>query len=341
MLRYVAMRLLWMIPMLLFISALIFAIIQLPPGDYLTTQVFELEQQGQATAQAKAQFLRTEYNLDRPLHEQYLIWLGLMEGSRGYSGLLQGDWGQSFEFQKPVADIVAHAIGPTIAINALAVLVIYFVAVPLGVLAAVRKNSVIDGTISTLIYVAMAIPGFLLALLLLYYANRVFGLGIGGLMDPQYENAPWSWEKLGSILSHMIIPVLVIAAGAAAAMTRRMRANLLDELEKPYVAAARARGLSETKVIWKYPVRMAFSPFIADIGDLLPGLVSGSVIVSVVLSLPAVGPILVRALQSQDVYLASFIMLFVAILTVVGMLISDLLLAWLDPRIRLGQGARR
>jgi peptide/nickel transport system permease protein len=327
--------------MMLMISALIFAVIQLPPGDFISNQIAELESQGESASKAKAEFLRQEYALDRPLVEQYAIWLGVWPGPRGFAGLLQGDWGWSFEFNKPVATIVSHAIGPTIAINVLAILVIYFVALPLGVLCAVRRDSWIDRGVSVLAYGAMAIPGFLLALLLLYYANRWFGMSIGGLMDARFENEPMSLAKLGSMATHIMIPVLVIAAGGAAAMIRRMRANLLDELEKPYVTAARARGLSETKLIWKYPVRMALGPFIADIGNLLPALVSGSVIVSIVLSLPAVGPVLVRALQSQDTYLASFIMLFVAVLTVVGMLVSDMLLAALDPRIRLGEETRK
>jgi peptide/nickel transport system permease protein len=341
MLRYAGQRLLWAAPMLLIISALIFAVIQLPPGDFVSNQIAELESQGEAASKAKAEFLRQEYSLDRPIWEQYAIWLGVWPGPRGFSGLLQGDWGWSFEFNKPVAEIVAHTIGPTIAINVLAILVIYAIALPLGVACAVRRDSWMDRAISVMAYAGMAIPGFLLALILLYYANRWFGMSVGGMMDPRFENEPWSWDKFLSVATHTIIPVLVIAAGGAAAMIRRMRANLLDELEKPYVAAARARGLSETKLIWKYPVRMALGPFVADIGNLLPALVSGSVIVSVVLSLPAVGPVLVRALQSQDTYLATFIMFFVAVLTVAGMLISDLLLAVLDPRIRLGQEVRK
>jgi peptide/nickel transport system permease protein len=313
----------------------------MPPGDYISNQISELESQGDQGAKARAEFLRQEHALDRPMIEQYAIWLGAWPGPRGFSGLLQGDWGWSFEFNKPVADIVGHAIGPTIAINALAVVVIYFIALPLGVMTAVRKDTVFDMTISVLIYAAMAVPSFLLALLLLYYANLWFGISIGGLMDPVYEGQPWSLAKLWSVMTHLIVPVLVIAAGGAAAMIRRMRANVLDELEKPYVAAARARGLSETRLVWKYPVRMALAPFVADIGNLLPALVSGSVIVSVVMSLPAIGPVLVRALQSQDTFLASFIMLFVALLTIAGMLLSDLLLGLLDPRIRLGQGAEK
>jgi peptide/nickel transport system permease protein len=341
MLRYASRRLMWAAPMLIIVSMLIFTVIQLPPGDFVSNQIAELESQGEQSSKSKAEFLRKEYALDRPLWEQYAIWLGVWPGPRGFAGLLQGDWGWSFEFNKPVADIVGHTIGPTIAINVLAILVIYFVALPLGVLCAVRRDSWIDRLTTAASYVAMAVPGFLLALLTLYYANLWFGMSIGGMMDPKYENEPLSFAKLGSTVAHLTVPVFVIAAGGAAAMIRRMRSNLLDELERPYVAAARARGLSEVRVVWRYPVRMALSPFVSDIGNLLPALVSGSVIVSVVLGLPAVGPVLVRALQSQDTFLASFIMLFVALLTIFGMLVSDLILAALDPRIRLDQDLRK
>jgi peptide/nickel transport system permease protein len=337
MVRYAVNRLLWAIPMLAVVSVMIFAIIQLPPGDFVTNQIQELDAQGAAAASAKAEFLRREHGLDRPFLEQYAVWIGIWPGSRGYSGLLQGDWGWSFEFNKPVAQIVGHAIGPTIAINVAAVLVVYLIAFPLGVLSAVRKGSIWDGAISVAVYAAMAAPGFLLALVLLYYANRWFGVSVGGLMDPSYEGQPWSWGMATSIAAHLALAVIVIAAGSAAAMVRRLRANLLDELERPYVSAARARGLSERRILIKYPLRMSLGPFVADVGDVLPTLVSGSVIVSVVLSLPAMGPVLVRALQAQDTYLASFIMLFVAALTIAGMLISDLVLAALDPRIRLGR----
>jgi peptide/nickel transport system permease protein len=341
MLRYLVERLLLMVPTLVAISALIFLVIHLPPGDFVSNQIAELEAQGEQASKTKAEFLRAEYGLDRPMIEQYAMWIGVMPGPRGFSGLLQGEWGWSFEFERPVSEVVGHTLVPTIAINALAVLVIYLVALPLGIVSATRKGSPWDAGISLVVYSAMAIPGFLAALLLLYYSNRWFGMSIGGMMDPAFEGQPWSLAKLGSIAAHLVIPVLVIAAGGAAAMIRRLRANLLDELERPYVIAARARGVSEQKLILKYPVRMALAPFIADIGNLLPNLVSGSVIVSVVLSLPAIGPVLVRALQSQDTFLASFIMLFVAVLTVIGMLISDLILALVDPRIRLGQGVER
>lgn len=338
MLRHALRQLLLMLSTLVAISILIFAVVQLPPGDYISNKIAELQSQGDAAAAARAEFLRKEHALDQPLIVQYAIWIGVWPGPRGFSGLLQGDWGWSFEYNQPVAAIVGHTILPTIAINVLAVLVIYILAIPLGLWSAVRKGKLADSAIAVTVYLAMAIPGFLLALILLFHANRWFGVGIGGLMDPAYDGAPLSAGKIASIATHLIVPVLVIAAGGAAAMIRRLRANVLDELERPYVMAARARGISETKLLLKYPFRMALAPFVADIGNLLPSLISGSVIVSVVLSLPTIGPVLVRALQSQDTFLSAFILFFVAALTVLGMLISDLILAWLDPRVRLGEG---
>jgi peptide/nickel transport system permease protein len=341
MLRYAAERLILMVPAFVAVAALIFLIIQLPPGDFLTNQIEELRSQGDAAAAAKAEYLRQEYSLDRPMIEQFGVWLGVWEGPRGYSGLLQGDFGMSFEFKKPVADVVDYALGPTIAVNGLAVLAIYLIALPLGILAAVRQHGVADYLIAGFAYIAMATPGFLLALVVLIYANAWFGVSIGGLFDPQYAESGWTLEKIGSLAAHLAVAVVVLAFSGVGAMIRRLRANLLDELGKPYVTAARARGISETRLLVRYPVRMAVIPFIADIGNLLPSLVSGSVIVSVVLSLPTVGPILVTALKSQDPFLAGFILLFAAALTMVGTLVSDLLLGIVDPRVRLGQGPER
>lgn len=341
MLRYAAERLILMVPALVAIAALVFFVIQLPPGDYLSNEIAELRAQGDAGAAAKAEYLRKEYALDRPVLEQFGIWIGAWPGPRGYSGLLQGDWGMSFEFKKPVADVVGYALGPTILVNVLAVLAIYLISLPLGILAAVKQYSLRDYTIAGVAYIAMATPGFLLALVVLTYAHAWFGVSIGGLIDPQYADQPWSFEKAKSLSAHLFIAVIIIAFSGAGAMIRRLRANLLDELRKPYVIAARARGVSETRLLLRYPVRMALIPFIADIGNLLPSLVSGSVIVSVVLSLPTVGPILVRALQSQDQFLAGFVLMFAALLTLVGTLVSDLLLGLIDPRVRLGQGLER
>jgi peptide/nickel transport system permease protein len=341
MLRYAVERLLLMIPSFLAIAALIFITIQLPPGDYLSNEIAELRAQGDEGAAAKAEFLRKAHSLDRPMAEQFGIWLGLWPGPRGFSGILQGDLGPSFEFNKPVAEVVGHAIGPTIAVNVLAVLAVYLIALPLGVLAAVRRDGISDHVIAILAYVAVSTPGFLLALVVLTYANSWFGVSIGGLVDPVHAEAWWTPAGLLSVATHLGIAVIVIAFSGAGAMIRRLRANLLDELNKPYVTAARARGISETRLLLRYPVRLALIPFVADIGNLLPSLVSGSVIVSVVLSLPTVGPVLVRALQSQDLFLSGFILLFAAVLTLVGTLVSDLLLGLIDPRIRLGGATTR
>jgi peptide/nickel transport system permease protein len=341
MLRYAAERLILMAFALFIIAALIFLVIQLPPGDYLSNEIVQLKAQGDATGAAKAEYLRKEYSLDKPMIEQFLVWLGVAEGPRGYSGLLQGDWGYSFEFKKPVADVVGYALGPTILVNVLAVFAIYLIALPLGILAAAKQYSLRDYAIAGFAYLAMATPGFLLALVVLVYANAWFGVTIGGLVDPQYAESDWTPAKIQSLLAHLTIAVVIIAFSGVGAMIRRLRANLLDELRKPYVVAARARGVSETRLMLRYPVRMALIPFVADIGNLLPSLVSGSVIVSVVLGLPTVGPILVRALQAQDQFLAGFILLFAAVLTLVGTVISDLLLGLIDPRVRLGQGLER
>ena len=341
MLRYAAERLILMVPALVAIAALVFMVIQLPPGDYLSNEIAELRAQGDVNAAARADYLRKEYALDRPVIEQFGIWIGVWPGPRGFSGLIQGDWGMSFEFNKPVSDVVSYALGPTIAVNVLAVIAIYLISLPLGIIAAVKQYSIRDYLIAGFAYVAMATPGFLLALVVLTYAHSLFGVSIGGLIDPQYADQPWSFEKLQSLAAHVFVAVIIIAFSGAGSMIRRLRANLLDELRKPYVIAARARGVSETRLLLRYPVRMALIPFVADIGNLLPSLVSGSVIVSVVLSLPTVGPLLVRALQSQDQFLAGFILLFAAVLTLVGTLVSDLLLGLIDPRVRLGAGLER
>ena len=321
---------------LLIISALVFFIIKLPPGDFLTNQIAELKAQGEAASAAKAEFLIKQYGLDRPVWEQYLVWIGAMPGPNGFSGLLQGDWGWSFEFDKPVKDVVGDALWLTLLVNLAVVIFIHLVAIPIAIYSATRQYSIGDYIATFIGYIGLATPSFLLALIMLYYANRWFGVSIGGLYDPRYAGEPWTWPKVRSLLSHLVVPTLVIGLGGTAAMIRRMRANLLDELGKQYYVTAKAKGLPPRTALLRYPFRMSLNPFISDIGNLLPHLVSGSVLVSLVLSLPTVGPILLAALKSQDQFLAGFILMFVAILTVFGMLVSDLLLAWLDPRIRLG-----
>ncbi|MEX3314110.1 ABC transporter permease [Sulfitobacter sp. PS-8MA] len=335
-LRYAIYRFFTMLLTLLVVSVLIFVIINLPPGDYLSNQIAELRATGQAEGVAKAEFLRAEYALDRPLWEQYLIWVGFAPGPQGFSGLIQGDFGWSFEFDRPVGEIVGEALWLTVLVNLAAVLFVYAVALPLGVLAAAKAETWADYTAGFVGYLGLATPNFLLALILFYYGHRYLNLPIGGLMDPAFEGAPMSWPKVKSILLHMIVPTFVIGTSGAAAMMQRLRANMLDELSKPYVETAKAKGMTPTRLLVKYPLRVAFNPFVADIGNLLPAMVSGSVLVSVVLGLQTIGPYLLTALKSQDQFLAGFVLMFVALLTLIGTMISDMLLVLLDPRIRYG-----
>lgn len=332
MLRYLGRRLVIMLLTLTAISALVFFIIQLPPGDYLSSYIAELESQGERVAQEKIDFLRREYGLDRSLVEQYLFWVG---------GMVQGDFGYSFEYNRPVADVVGDRIVLTFALNVATIFFVYLVSFPIGVYCATHQYSAGDYGLSFLGLLGLATPNFLLALVLMYAANVWFGTSIGTLMDAELINQPWSWAKAWSVLQHLWVPVIVIGTSGTAGMIRRLRANLLDELQKQYVVTGRAKGLPPGRLLRKYPLRMALNPFVADIGNLLPQIVSGSVIVSAVMSLQTTGPLLLQALQSQDMYLAGSFLMFLAALTVVGMFLSDLLLALLDPRIRLGGGASR
>ncbi len=335
-LRYAVFRFITMLATLLVVSALVFFIMNLPPGDYLSNLIAELRSTGQESGVAKVEFLRHEYALDRPLWEQYLIWIGFWPGPHGFSGVVQGDFGWSFEFDKPVSDIVGGALWLTVLVNLAAVLFVYMVALPLGVLAAARSKTWIDYTSALVGYLGLATPNFLLALMMFYYGHKYFNLPIGGLMAPEFEGEPMSAAKVKSVLIHLIIPTFVIGTAGAAAMMQRLRANLLDELSKPYVETARAKGVPPVRAILKYPLRVAFNPFVADIGNLIPSLISGSVLVSVVLGLQTIGPALLTALKSQDQFLAGFILLFVAGLTLIGTMVSDVLLMLLDPRIRYG-----
>ncbi|NDW04615.1 ABC transporter permease [Jiella pacifica] len=332
MIRYLTNRLMTMVLTLVAISVLVFAIIQLPPGDYLTSYIAEIQAQGEQVTADKIQFLREEYGLDKPLWEQYLVWV---------TGLVQGDLGYSFEYSQPVADVVGERMPLTLLLNAATVIFVYLVSFPIGIYSATHQYSWTDHGLSFLGFLGLATPNFLLALILLYFANVWFGTSIGGLMAPEFIDAPWSFAKLGSVLAHLWVPVVVIGTAGTAGMIRRLRANLLDELHRQYVTTARAKGLSERRILFKYPLRMAMNPFIADLGSILPNIVSGSVIISAVMSLPTTGPMLLSSLRSQDMYLAGSFLMFLAVLTVVGMFISDLLLAALDPRIRLGIKAAR
>ena len=332
MIRYTLQRIALMVPNLLAISLLTFIIIQLPPGDYLTTHVMELQAQGERVNKERIDFLREQFGMDRPFHEQYLTWL---------AGMFRGNFGYSFEYDMPVTDVVGDRVFLTFLVSFSTILFTWALAFPIGVYSASHQYSWGDHGLTFLGFLGLATPNFLLALILLYAANTAFGLSIGGLMDPDYIGAPLSWGKFSSVLAHLWVPVLVIGTSNTAGMIRRLRANLLDELNKQYVVTARAKGLHPFKVLLKYPLRMSLNPFIADIGNLLPQIISGSTIVSVVLSLPTTGPMMLRALQSQDMYLAGSFLMFLALLTVIGVFLSDLALMALDPRIRLGGGVTR
>jgi peptide/nickel transport system permease protein len=326
MLTYLVKRVITMIMTLVVISVLVFIIIKLPPGDYLSTYIEELKAQGESVDQGRIDFLRKRYGLDLPAWRQYLNWA---------TGLVRGDLGWSFEYDQPVSQVVGETLFMTIILKLATVLFIYAVAFPIGVYSATHQYSWADHGLTFLGFLGIAIPNFLLALIILYAANVWFGTSIGGLMDPSFIDKPWSWGRALSVLEHLWAPVFVIGITGTAGMVRRLRANLLDELQKQYVTTARAKGLPERRLLIRYPLRMALNPFISDVGSLLPQLVSGAVIVSVVMSLPTSGPLLLSALQSQDTYLAGSFLMFLATLTVVGMFISDVALAMLDPRIRL------
>ena len=342
MFTYFIHRVLIMIPTLFAISVLTFIIIQLPPGDFLTNQIEELKSQGEPAAAEKLEFLRQQHGLDKPKIEQYAAWVGLWPNPEGrLSGLLQGDLGWSFEHNQPVSAIVGERLLMSFLVSFSTIVFIYLVSFPIGIYSATHQYSWGDYGLTFLGFIGLAMPNFLLALVLLYLANVVFGTSVSGLMDPRYIDQPWSMGKVMSVLEHLWIPVIVIGASGTAGMIRRLRANLLDELQKQYVVTGRAKGLPPRKLLMKYPLRMALNPFIADIGNLLPHVISGAAIVSVVLGLQTTGPMLLQALQSLDTYLAGSFLMFLALLTVIGVFVSDLLLAVLDPRIRLGAGASK
>jgi len=325
MLVFALRRILWMIPTLVIISIISFAIIQLPPGDYLTAYIAALEESGETIQQDEVAALRARYHLDEPYLVQYLKWLG---------GMLHGDLGMSFEWNRPVGELIGERLFLTSMISLITLLVTWAIAIPIGIFSAVRQYSVWDYVFTFLGFIGLAMPGFLLALILMFVGYRVFGVSAGGLFSAAYQGAPWSWGKFVDFLAHLWIPVLVIGLSGTASLIRVMRANLLDELRKLYVTTARAKGVAPIKLLLRYPVRVALNPLISTVGWLLPNIVSGSVIVAVVLGLPTTGPLLLRSLMNQDMYLAGSMVMILSTLTVIGTLLSDLLLLWLDPRIR-------
>jgi peptide/nickel transport system permease protein len=314
-----------MIPTLLFISVVSFIIIQLPPGDFLTTYIQEMEASGAVVDQITIDGLRTRFGLDQPMPVQYFKWLW---------NVLHGDFGYSFEWKRPVNELIWNRIGLTLLVSVTTLLFTWIISFLFGVYSATHKYTLGDYLITFFGFIGLAIPNFMLALILMWLGYTWFDLSIGGLFSPEFADVPWSFARIADLASHIWIPMLVIGMAGTASLIRTLRANLLDEMNKPYVTTARSKGLKERKVIFKYPLRVAMIPFISTVGWSLPLLISGETVVAVVLNIPTTGPLLLRSLQSQDMFLAGSFILLVSVLTVIGTLISDILLAFIDPRIR-------
>ena len=327
MLIFIAKRFLWMIPSLFAVSFLAFVLIQLPPGDYVTTYIATLAASNEIVDQNTAAQLRERFGLGDPMLVQYFKWM--------WGILTRGDFGISFEWQQPVSDLIWERMALTLVLALSTLIATWAIALPIGVYSAVRKYSIGDYFFTAFTFFGLAVPSFLLALVLMYIAAVEFGQDVGGLFSPEYENASWSFAKMVDLFSHLWLPVIILAVSSTASLIRVMRANMLDELPKPYVTTARAKGLSEFRLLMKYPLMIALNPFISTIAWLLPNLISGSVVVAIVLNLPTAAPLLLQALMAQDMYLAGAFVLLICALTLIGSLISDILLALVDPRIRL------
>jgi len=328
-LRYIAWRLAVLVPTLISISIIVFVVINLPPGDYVTAMVASRRSQGQFVDDAEVENLRAIYGLNKPIWEQYWRWISDM--------VLHGNLGRSFELNKPVTDVIGDRFAVTITLALVTLLVSWIISFAVGVYAAVRQYSIGDYVATTFGFLGLATPGFLIALILMYLSFRWFQYVPEGLCSPEFCDASWNLGKLLDLLGHWWVPIVVIGTGGAAGLIRILRANLLDELHRPYVVAARARGVPERRLIARYPLRVALNPFISTVGWVLPLLLAGDVIVSRILSLPTLGVVFLTSLEQQDMFLAGSILMLYSVLTVVGTLISDLLLAWLDPRVRFGQ----
>jgi peptide/nickel transport system permease protein len=325
MLAYLVRRLILALLTVWAVSVLSFVIIQLPPGDYLTSYVAQMSASGGFVSEQEVEAMRKEYGLDQPMWVQYLRWMKLV---------VQGRFGMALEWKRPVSEVIGDRLWLTMIVSVAAILLTWGLALPIGVYSAVRQYSVGDYMATLVGFIGLAVPSFMLAPVLMYFGFTLFGANIGGLFSDEFVEAPWSLAKAWDLAKHLPLPAAILGLAGTAQLIRIMRANLLDELRKPYVVTARARGLAEHRVILKYPVRVALNPFASTVGYLLPYVVSGSIIVSLVLSLPTVGPLLLRALVAQDMFLAGTIVLLLGVMTVVGTFISDLLLMWIDPRIR-------
>ncbi len=329
MLVYILRRILILIPLLFAISVITFTLIQLPPGDYLTLYIMQLEAAGTVVAEEEVEMLKRLFGLDKPMYVQYLIWLRRI--------LIYRDFGVSFQFQEPVSKLLAERVPLTVAVSLATTVFVWVVAVPIGILSATYQYSFLDYFWTFIGFLGLSVPSFLLALVALWIAFKQFNISAIGLFSPAYMDAAWSVGKVLDLLKHLWIPVIIIGMAGTAAIIRTMRGTLLDELKRQYVITARSKGLTEIRLLLKYPVRTAINPIISTIGWLLPGIISGEVLVSLVMNIPTTGPLLLTALLNQDMYLAGSIILILSCLTVIGTLISDILLTWLDPRIRFGR----
>jgi peptide/nickel transport system permease protein len=324
MVNFIIRRLFHSILLLFVTSIVVFAIITLPPGDYLTTKVAQLERQGSQNAAAQLAGLRVRYGLDKPLYVQYWLWA---------SHFVQGDFGESFDYNRPVSSLIGESLLLTMVISIATLVVSWLIAIPIGVYGATHQYSPLDQLFTFLSFIGLATPGFLLALILMVVAVYVFGSSVGGLFSPEMQNQPWSVAKVVDLLKHLWLPILLIGMSGTAELVRIMRGNLLDVMGQQYVLSARGRGLSERIVTWKHAVRMAINPLISLLGLQFPSIISGSIIISIVLGLPTTGPVLYRALRAQDMYLAGSFLMLLSVMLIVGNFIADLLLAWADPRI--------
>ena len=325
MVGYAIRRFFYMIVLMVVISIVSFIIIQLPPSDYVDIKVAQLMAQGQVVAEAEIESLKRLYGLDQPPVQQFLGWVWRM---------LQGDLGRSFKFEQPVADLIMERLPLTLAINLLATVLVYAIAVPIGIYSATHQYSIGDYAFTVVGFMGIATPGFLLALALMLLLENTLGFGAGGLFSPQYQLAEWSVDKVVDMMKHLVVAIVVEALAGTAGLIRVMRGCLLDELRKPYVVTARSKGLDEQKLLFKYPIRIAINPIVSTIGWMLPGIVSGGAIVEIVLSLPTIGPLILSALTSLDMYLAGSAVMVLAFLTIIGSFVSDILLVIVDPRIR-------
>ena len=323
---YIFKRLLYTVFLLWVLSGVIFFVIQLPPGDFLATHIARLEQAGDQLSEETVEGLRRQHGLDLPEHQRYFKWFGQF---------LQGQFGFSLDYQKPVNDLIGERLALTLTISICSAVFVYAVAIPISIYSATHQYSLGDYIVSIIGFIGLAVPNFMLALILLYIAFKHFGLNLTGLFSPEYLDAPWGWAKVGDLLLHLPVPIFIVGTAGTAWLIRVLRATLLDELNKQYVITARSKGVGEVRLLFKYPVRVAMNPIVSSFAWLFPSLISGGTIVEIVLGLPTVGPMMLRAQKTQDTFLAATLLMFLAILSVIGIAVSDILLSVVDPRIRI------